>query len=35
MAEKPIQDPTSKDPKQQGLKPDSQQGKIAHPGLTT
>ncbi|MDQ6735836.1 MAG: SDR family oxidoreductase [Nitrospirota bacterium] len=35
MAEKPIQDPISKDPKQQGPNPDSQQGKIAHPGLTT
>lgn len=35
MADKSIQDPTSKDPKQQGPKPDSQQANIAHPGLTS
>ena len=34
MANDPIQDPASRDPKQQGPEADSQQTKIAHPGLT-
>jgi NAD(P)-dependent dehydrogenase (short-subunit alcohol dehydrogenase family) len=35
MPDKPIQDTASKDPKKQGPKPDDEQGKIPHPGLTT
>src|SRR5690348_873041 len=34
MAEIPIQDSSPKDPKRQGPKPDPEQSKIAHPGLT-
>jgi hypothetical protein len=34
MPKKPIQNRASKDPKKQGPKPDSEQGKIAHPGHT-
>jgi NAD(P)-dependent dehydrogenase (short-subunit alcohol dehydrogenase family) len=34
MPKKPIQDPSSKDPRQQGRKPDPKQGKITHPGHT-
>ncbi len=34
MAESAIQEPSTKDPKQQGPKSDSGQGNIAHPGLT-
>lgn len=30
-----LQDPKPQDPKSEGSKPDSSQGKIAHPGLTT
>lgn len=34
MTQSTIQNPASKDPKTQGPKPDSQQEKIAHPGMT-
>jgi NAD(P)-dependent dehydrogenase (short-subunit alcohol dehydrogenase family) len=35
MSKKPIQDPSSRDPKKQGPKPDPKQEKIAHPGHTS
>jgi NAD(P)-dependent dehydrogenase (short-subunit alcohol dehydrogenase family) len=35
MPKKPMQDTASKDPKKQGPKPDAEQQKIPHPGLTT
>jgi hypothetical protein len=34
MPKKPIQDPSSKDPREQGPKRDPKQGKITHPGHT-
>jgi NAD(P)-dependent dehydrogenase (short-subunit alcohol dehydrogenase family) len=34
MPKKPIQDPFSKDPREQGPKPDPKQEKITHPGQT-